>query len=85
MSPKILCAFLNLYQLESRLNPNPNPNYPKPFLSSAPLHPLQPALTHQARIMARPNLKAYLESDRCGPFTKNGIFRDYPELEEGLQ
>jgi len=35
-----------------------------------------------SRIAQRPNIKAYLASDRRLPFSENGIFRHYPELDE---
>jgi len=34
------------------------------------------------RVAARPNIAAYLASDRRIPFNENGIFRHYPELDE---
>jgi glutathione S-transferase len=34
------------------------------------------------RVMARPNIAAYLSSPRRLPFNQLGIFRHYPELEE---
>ena len=33
------------------------------------------------RVAARPNIAAYLASDRCQPFTEDGIFRAYPALD----
>lgn len=36
---------------------------------------------HQ-RVMARPRIAAYLASDRRLPFSTEGIFRHYPELDE---
>ncbi len=33
------------------------------------------------RVAARPNVKAYLDSDRRLPFDESGIFRHYPELD----
>jgi glutathione S-transferase len=33
------------------------------------------------RIAARPNIKAYLASDRRIPFNESGIFRHYRELD----
>jgi glutathione S-transferase len=33
------------------------------------------------RIAVRPNIKAYLASDRRIPFNESGIFRRYPELD----
>jgi glutathione S-transferase len=34
------------------------------------------------RVAKRPNIKAYLESERRIPFNEDGIFRRYPELDE---
>jgi glutathione S-transferase len=34
------------------------------------------------RIAARPNIKAYLSSDRRIPFNEDGIFRHYRELDD---
>ncbi len=34
------------------------------------------------RVAKRPNVKAYLESERRIPFNEDGIFRHYPELDE---
>jgi glutathione S-transferase len=36
-----------------------------------------------ARVAARPSIAAYLASDRRIPFNENGIFRHYPELDDG--
>lgn len=33
------------------------------------------------RVAARPNIAAYLVSERCQPFTEDGIFRAYPDLD----
>jgi glutathione S-transferase len=33
------------------------------------------------RVAARPNIKAYLSSDRRIPFNEDGIFRHYKELD----
>ena len=33
------------------------------------------------RVAARPNIKAYLNSDRRIPFNEDGIFRHYRELD----
>ena len=35
------------------------------------------------RVAARPRLAAYLESKRRLPFNQQGIFRHYPELDDG--
>jgi glutathione S-transferase len=43
-----------------------------------------PALERvRARLAARPRLAAYLASDRRIPFNETGIFRRYPELDQG--
>jgi glutathione S-transferase len=34
------------------------------------------------RVRARPNIHAYLASDRREPFTEHGIYRRYPELDD---
>ena len=36
------------------------------------------------RVAARPNIKAYLASDRRIPFNEHGIFRRYKELDCNL-
>lgn len=42
-----------------------------------------PALTSlRDRVAARPNIAAYLASDRRIPFNQDGIFRHYPELDQ---
>jgi glutathione S-transferase len=33
------------------------------------------------RVAARPNIAAYLASERRIPFNQHGIFRHYPELD----
>jgi glutathione S-transferase len=33
------------------------------------------------KVAARPNIRAYLESDRRIAFNQDGIFRHYPELD----
>jgi glutathione S-transferase len=38
-------------------------------------------LTLRARVDALPNIAAYRRSDRCLPFSEDGIFRHYPELD----
>jgi glutathione S-transferase len=35
-----------------------------------------------ARVAERPRIAAYLASDRRLPFSEEGIFRRYPELDE---
>ncbi|HCP01534.1 MAG TPA: glutathione S-transferase [Rhodospirillaceae bacterium] len=50
--------------------------------SSARLESDRPRLVAlHAEIAARPNIQAYIISDRRIPFNKNGIFRYYPELD----
>jgi len=34
------------------------------------------------RVTQRPNIAAYLGSERRLPFNENGIFRHYPELDD---
>ena len=36
----------------------------------------------QDRVSERPNIAAYLASERRIPFNEDGIFRHYPELDE---
>jgi len=36
-----------------------------------------------ASVAARPNVAAYLASKRRIPFNESGIFRHYPELDQG--
>jgi glutathione S-transferase len=40
------------------------------------------AALHDA-VLARPNMARYVESERRIPFNESGIFRHYPELDEG--
>jgi hypothetical protein len=50
----------------------------------ARLEPQHPRLvTLHDRVMARPRIAAYLSSPRRLAFNEQGIFRHYPELEEG--
>jgi glutathione S-transferase len=41
------------------------------------------AIAVRDRVAARPNIKAYLASERRLAFNEDGIFRRYPELDEG--
>jgi glutathione S-transferase len=46
------------------------------------LEPDYPRLTElHERVKERPNIAAYLASERRLPFSEEGIFRHYPELE----
>jgi glutathione S-transferase len=43
-----------------------------------------PALAARAAsVAARPNVAAYLASKRRIPFNESGVFRHYPELDQG--
>lgn len=53
--------------------------FPKAFAKVVRKTPL--LLAHRERVRARPNLAAYLSSERRVPFNESGIFRKYPELD----
>ena len=53
--------------------------FPKTMNKLEPGYPGLVAL--HDRVAARPNIRAYLSSERRIPFNENGIFRYYPELE----
>ncbi len=55
--------------------------YPRAMAALGPKIPHLRAL--EARIATRPNIAAYLASDRRLPFNANGIFRHYSELDGG--
>jgi len=55
--------------------------FPKTMARLEPHHSRLVAL-HDC-VMARPRIAAYLASPRRLPFNEDGIFRHYPELEEG--
>ncbi len=55
--------------------------FPRTMAKLEPQHP-QVVAVHD-RAMARPRVAAYLSSPRRLPFNNQGIFRRYPELEEG--
>ncbi len=55
--------------------------FPKTMAKLEPQHPRLIAL--HDRVQARPRIAAYLASPRRLPFNEQGIFRRYPELEEG--
>ncbi|MGE6333336.1 glutathione S-transferase [Stenotrophomonas sp. NPDC077659] len=66
---------LSLFQLLSGLDYM----FPKRMQALAPTLPLLRAL--QERVAKRPNIAAYLASERRLAFNENGIFRHYPELD----
>ncbi|CCP12940.1 glutathione S-transferase [Stenotrophomonas maltophilia SKK35] len=53
--------------------------FPRRMQALAPNLPLLRAL--QERVAKRPNIAAYLASERRLAFNTNGIFRHYPELD----
>lgn len=68
-------ADLSLFQIVEGLRyafPNTQKKLERKFTALAPL---------RDRVAARPNIAAYLKSDRRLPFTREGIFRHYPELD----
>ena len=54
--------------------------FPRTMARLEPQHPRLIAL--HDRVIARPRIAAYLSSPRRLPFNQQGIFRQYPELEE---
>jgi len=57
--------------------------YPQAMDALAPEIPHLRAL--EARIAERPNIAAYLASERRLPFNTQGIFRHYPQLDGGIE
>ena len=55
--------------------------FPRTMAQLEPNHPRM--VTLHDRIKVRPRIAAYLSSPRRLPFNEQGIFRHYPELEEG--
>jgi glutathione S-transferase len=53
--------------------------FPRAFAGADKLYPALAALA--TSVAARPNVAAYLASDRRIPFNESGIFRCYPELD----
>lgn len=51
--------------------------FPRGFAAAAP----PTLLAHRDRVAARPNIAAYLTSERRQAFNEDGIFRRYPELD----
>ena len=68
---------LSLFQLMRGLD------YAYPKAMAALAKDLPRLRTLEARIAARPNIAAYLASERRLAFNTNGIFRHYPELDGG--
>jgi glutathione S-transferase len=66
---------LSLFQVMSGLEYM----FPKRMSTLAPTLPLLQGL--RGRVAQRPNIAAYLESERRVAFNTNGIFRHYPELD----
>lgn len=69
-------ADLSLFQLVEGLRYA----FPKTMARLAPAYPAVTALRDM--VAARPNIAAYLASERRIPFNETGIFRHYPELEK---
>jgi glutathione S-transferase len=55
--------------------------FPRTMARMMPDHPKLAALHRQ--VPALPRIAAYLASPRRMPFNQNGLFRHYPELDEG--
>ena len=55
--------------------------FPRTLAAMKPGHPNVTAL--HRRVMERPRIASYLASPRRIPFNERGIFRHYPELDEG--
>jgi glutathione S-transferase len=53
--------------------------FPNAMARLEPDLPQLSALTH--RVAERPNVAAYLASERHLPFNESGVFRHYPELD----
>ena len=54
--------------------------FPRTFAGADKLYPALAALA--AKVVAQPNVAAYLASERRIPFNDSGIFRHYPELDQ---
>jgi glutathione S-transferase len=72
---RLTYADLSLFQLIDGLRYA----FPKAMARLAPAYPLMMAL--HARVAARPNIARYLASKRRLPFSEEGIFRHYRELD----
>jgi len=55
--------------------------FPRGMAGFAKTHPRLERM--RERVRRRPNIAAYLKSDRRTPFNESGIFRCYPELDRG--
>ncbi len=55
--------------------------FPRTLKARYPRIPLTLALVE--RVAQRPNIQAYLRSERRQPFNESGVFRHYPELDSG--
>jgi glutathione S-transferase len=74
---KLSYADLSLFQLVEGLN------YAFPKAAKSALAQTPGVLQLHQRIAALPKVAAYLRSDRRIPFSEQGIFRRYPELDVG--
>jgi glutathione S-transferase len=57
--------------------------FPRAFADAGKLYPAIAALA--AAVAALPGVAAYLASDRRIPFNESGVFRRYPELDQGAR
>jgi glutathione S-transferase len=57
--------------------------FPRAFADAGKLYPAIAALA--ASVQALPGVAAYLASDRRIPFNESGVFRRYPELDQGAR
>jgi glutathione S-transferase len=55
--------------------------YAFPKAASRALAETPAVVALSARVAERPNIAAYLASDRRLPFNEDGLFRHYPELD----
>jgi glutathione S-transferase len=76
LGKKISYVDLSLFQMIEGLRYA----FPRAMARLEPKHPLSIAL--HDRVAARRRLAAYLTSERRIPFNQDGIFRQYPELDE---
>ena len=67
---------LSLFQVWAGLNYA----YPRAFAGAEARYPALSAVA--ASVAARPNVAAYLASERRIPFNESGVFRHYPELDQ---
>ena len=69
-------ADLSLFQVVAGLR------YAFPYMMKRLKRKLPRVVALHDRVAARPRIAAYLSSDRRLPFSEEGIFRCYPELDE---